>query len=808
MNKILTSALLLFTAISPALAQTASQLPVTNVNGRNYYVYQVSGDESLFGIAKKFGWDDNLLAEQNPGAASNLKKGRKLYYPAPDNSASSVASAATPSAASSSASAARSGQNGAATQSSAATDGERTEIFYTATDTTDPYKIAKRLGISTDELYALNPNAKRGINRGDMLRARVTPQIADSLQEKGEQAYTVVERKIGEDTIQVSSSPSLVKKRNIPTEPVRKPDEPRIVYAEQPASEPTSELASEPASELASEPASEPVEAPTLELSAGTVGTPSAGTVGTSAVGAFSAETADTEGEHFRSSRNPLIGLDESALMQYIIQESDDLLTVAKNYNTTIRDIFFLNPAVSDTYFPADEIIRLLPGSRDKDRQTVAVHSRVKTGSRNYKAKKGDTYASIASSNGISEQELREANIKLKEVKKGKTVAIPLYKDVTEWKDSVMTDPRELTAAGRKEIYREVRKELYTASEPRHDYEAVIVTSTASDDRNREKDFLRGFLMGVNTLRTGDRTIGLKVLPTTSVEIPDLLDKMKDSRPDIIFASFESEFPEQLIRFGRENNITVVNTFDAKSTGYEDNHNLVQVLIPSADMNRKIADELMRMSEGKNVVFVADDASDKDSFSSFFKEKLRKANRIFADYPTAASLTDFRLDAGKGYLFVTNLTKRSEIRNCLEYIGALIKEDPTLDVITVGRPTWITIADSQDKQLAEANTYIPSRFYINNDDSDYILFNSNYKSFYNEEPIRSFPAYAPLGYDVARYFLNALLSGGDLENATHGVRNIEMDFRLTRPDENAGLVNENMFFINYTPSGLVRKVNF
>ena len=104
MNKILTSALLLFTAISPALAQTASQLPVTNVNGRNYYVYQVSGDESLFGIAKKFGWDDNLLAEQNPGAASNLKKGRKLYYPAPDNSASSVASAATPSAASSSAS--------------------------------------------------------------------------------------------------------------------------------------------------------------------------------------------------------------------------------------------------------------------------------------------------------------------------------------------------------------------------------------------------------------------------------------------------------------------------------------------------------------------------------------------------------------------------------------------------------------------------------------------------------------------------------------------------------------------------------
>lgn len=615
MSKILTLCLLLVASAFSLRGQDASRLPVTSVDGHSYYIYKAQGDESLFGIARTFGWDDDVLSRENPQASSGVRKGMMVYYPVPD----------------------------------------------------------------------------------------VAPSESDD------------------------ASPQV-------------------------------------------------------------------------------AEPEDS----FRFDRNPLIGLNEDDLIQYMIQDDDSLQGVASSYNTTVRDIFFLNPSIADDYFPAESIIRLLPNSKEADRRNVPVNKRVKTGERNYKIKKGDTFSSIAASAGVSVKELKALNPKLKAVKNGKTIRIPQYSTVTEWRDSLITDVREFTPQGRKEIYQEVCDELASLKPGRHDLEIVVVSSLNPDDRNRDKDFLRGFLMGVNTLRTAGTTVGVKVVPVKDTsDLASGLNSVRDLRPNLIVASFEKDFPEELARFGAENNIDIVNAFDAKSDLYKNNHSMIQLLIPSADMNKKIAEEVFRLSDGKTVVFIADDASDSDSFSAFLKNMLRKQNRMFIDYPSTASLRDFTLTAGEGYIIVPNLSRRSDIMTYLEYVGALIKEDPSLDVATIGRPTWVTIADSQENNLKDANTYIPSRFYINSSDSDYELFNRDFERFYNDEPVRSFPAYAPMGYDIARYFINALLSGrDDFAGFTSPVRNVELDFDLMRPDSLSGLVNENMFFIHYSPSGMVRKINF
>lgn len=75
--------LMIWCGVSSALSQTVN-LPKVDILGKNYYVYQAKKGDSLFGIARDFGWDYSKLQNLNPKAISPLQKGMKIYYPAGD----------------------------------------------------------------------------------------------------------------------------------------------------------------------------------------------------------------------------------------------------------------------------------------------------------------------------------------------------------------------------------------------------------------------------------------------------------------------------------------------------------------------------------------------------------------------------------------------------------------------------------------------------------------------------------------------------------------------------------------------------
>ena len=73
--------LVLLMAFSLSLAaDSVSKLQKTEILGKEYYIYEVKKGESVYGIAKKYGWDLKELLRLNPEAGS-LKKGDRLYYP-------------------------------------------------------------------------------------------------------------------------------------------------------------------------------------------------------------------------------------------------------------------------------------------------------------------------------------------------------------------------------------------------------------------------------------------------------------------------------------------------------------------------------------------------------------------------------------------------------------------------------------------------------------------------------------------------------------------------------------------------------
>lgn len=57
------------------------KLPKVEILGKEYYYHEIKKGESIYGIAKKYGWDVTELVRLNPNASSEMKKGSRLYYP-------------------------------------------------------------------------------------------------------------------------------------------------------------------------------------------------------------------------------------------------------------------------------------------------------------------------------------------------------------------------------------------------------------------------------------------------------------------------------------------------------------------------------------------------------------------------------------------------------------------------------------------------------------------------------------------------------------------------------------------------------
>ena len=135
-----------------ALATTFSvfaatpDLPRTEILGKEYYYHEIQKGESIYGIAKQYGWDLEELVRLNPTASSEMKKGTRLYYPT--GRVTIVTDLATD-------------------QLVEPVDAE--PIRHKVKKGETVYGISKQYGIPVETIYALYPNAKYGIKAGEIL---------------------------------------------------------------------------------------------------------------------------------------------------------------------------------------------------------------------------------------------------------------------------------------------------------------------------------------------------------------------------------------------------------------------------------------------------------------------------------------------------------------------------------------------------------------------------------------------------------------------------------------------------------------
>lgn len=145
---IIAAAVMLAAFISGVSA--ADNLPVVEILGQKYYVYEIKKGDSLFGIARENGWDDAELKRLNPSATSPLKKGAKLYYPVSGAADKSVVP----------------------TVSNPEEAGLLSPLTHKVKKGETVYSISRTYGIPVNTIYQLNPSSKTGIKAGETLTLR------------------------------------------------------------------------------------------------------------------------------------------------------------------------------------------------------------------------------------------------------------------------------------------------------------------------------------------------------------------------------------------------------------------------------------------------------------------------------------------------------------------------------------------------------------------------------------------------------------------------------------------------------------
>ncbi len=143
----------LFAAVFPAFA-SEPDLPKVEILGKEYYYHEINKGESIYGIAKQYGWNLDELVRLNPNNASQMKKGTRLYYPTGKVTVVSEV-----------------------TTEEEPVDSVYEPIRHVVKKGETVYGISRQYNIPLESIYAAYPETKYGLKTGQTLEFQQTPEI-------------------------------------------------------------------------------------------------------------------------------------------------------------------------------------------------------------------------------------------------------------------------------------------------------------------------------------------------------------------------------------------------------------------------------------------------------------------------------------------------------------------------------------------------------------------------------------------------------------------------------------------------------
>lgn len=500
----------------------------------------------------------------------------------------------------------------------------------------------------------------------------------------------------------------------------------------------------------------------------------------------------------------------------YEIKKGDSLYGIANNNGWDIDILRAENPGSVNgikhgamLYYPAGNIV-------DKKDNTIgivrndfpAVHV----------VKKGETIYSISMRYGISPDDLCEANPQIRKgLKAEDTIKIPVNKDVKQISkvENVNNTDSQKVKKNTTESNAENRIAANDNSidnlpviggvndngvlEQKNNVKVALFLDQPSSRRDLE--FTRGMLVALDELKDKDFKTSFKVFDGRLSE-RNIVEGLNAFSPDFIISTAEN-LPSFLTGYATDKKLNLINVFDVKNKLYETEPEVVQLMIPSDNFNRKVS-EFIGNKFNNSVLLVA---GTPDSNDYIFEELKLQFGPMRTQYISIDDMKEMPVKDGLTYLVYGTDVKKDEIENLFKGVESMASRTIFSTFSVLGRPNWILLENELQELKPNFDFYIPSRYYFDQMSQDGKEFLEHFNKLFNRKPQKSFPVYAVEGYDVARFFIPGFIrNNGDFTNHDLDISTLQSHINLEKENGLSGLVNTGCYIMRYLPNSGKEKI--
>lgn len=426
-----------------------------------------------------------------------------------------------------------------------------------------------------------------------------------------------------------------------------------------------------------------------------------------------------------------------------------------------------------------------------------------------HKVKRKETIFGIACDNGLTIDELIEANPEMKtpgyELRKGDYITIPFPKAQPKIESASQQPqmPTKPLVVERDMRQREIRVGVML---PLHD---------DNGDGKRMVEYYRGVLMACDSLRA--HGISTDVRAWNLAEHSDVQRVLSDPKAadcDLIIGPLYTKQVKALGDFVLRHDIRLLIPFSINSNELFDNANIFQVFQNGNQTNNSYVFRFYQRFKGSHVVIIDcnDSTSTKGSFTTVLRRKLEQEGATYSITNLKSSEAKFRqsFSPAKHNVVVLNTSRSQELNVAFAKLNGLKMTSADLQISMFGYPEWLMYIRQHLDNFYKFDTYIPSTYYMSPLSHRAEHFKKKYRWNFHQDMQPYHQHYAVTGFDQAYFMIKGLhMYGTHFTGASGmvGYTPLQTPLHFERIG-NGGLQNRAILFVHYTPQNKIETINF
>ncbi len=428
-----------------------------------------------------------------------------------------------------------------------------------------------------------------------------------------------------------------------------------------------------------------------------------------------------------------------------------------------------------------------------------------------HKVKRKETIFGIARDNGLTVQELIDANPEMNspgyELKKGDYIRIPFPADnpsitaeaATQGNDTP-TKPKVVETDMRQ---REIRVGI------------MLPLHNINGDGKRMVEYYRGILMACDSLRAN--CISTDIRAWNVAEDSDINEVLKDPHAadrDLIIGPLYTKQVKALGDFVRERNIRLLIPFSINSTEVFSNSQIFQVYQNGNLLNDGYVSRFYERYKNYHTVIIDcnDSTSTKGGFTSALRQKLEMEGKKYSitNLRSSEALFQRSFSTTEPNVVVLNTGRSQELNVAFAKLNGMTMTRPQIQVAVFGYPEWLSYTSRHLDNFYKYDVCIPSTYYMNPLSSHATRFKQRYRWNFHQDMQNYQQRFAVTGFDHAYFFIKGLhMYGQNFTGASGmvGYNPYQTPLHFERLS-GGGLQNRARLFVHYTKDQRIETINF